>query len=431
MSETRRKELRLSVILKSLIVASGLIGLIASFLMTEIGAKNEILYFTMQSNIWIWGIMVVFLVLDSISLAKGKDRVAAQWLYIIKFIFTVAIFLTGFVYNFVLYPASFASSVKTTPFVLDGFFVHIAVPVLAVADFILFDYRLKANKWTAFYGIITPVYYLPFALIAAELGARFKEGSRFPYFFLDHEKLSWFGFNGLPGVFYWLIIVLGIVLGISYLLLICRKKREKREKIKEFTRFRENYQFSFKKLQEINNNIFFDDVCVEDAEGDKVFEADSFINTGYGAKNSISKVLSNLYPHAFKFRGKRVASIEGVLQGIKYKDKKMQNRVLALHGLDAYHSRACNREDFWGDDGVLYWQGKEIRRNSQAYQEFLDELYLSACDCPIYKKALLSTGEKYLMHHIGCEDETQTVLTRYEYELRMNCLRDFLKQNDK
>ena len=430
MEKERRKELLISVILKSFIVAGGFVGLIASFVMTEIGVKNEILYFTIQSNIWIFAVMIVFLVKDSMALARAEDKPIAQWLWKTKFIFTVAIFLTGFVYNFVLFPSSFASPKPTNPLALDSFFVHIFVPVLAVVDFIKNDYRLKANKWTVFYGLITPVYYLPFALIAAELGANFKEGGRFPYFFLDHEQFGWFGFDKMPGVFYWLIIVLGIVLGISYLLIICRKKREKREKVKKFTCFREKYTLNYKKLIKNDDGIYLDEFCIEDKDGNKIFENDDLINIGYVAKNSISKVLSNLYPHSFKFKGKKVASIEGVLQGIKYKDKKLQNEILKYSGPDAYHTRACNREEFWGESGVLYWQGKVIRRNSQDYQKFLDELYICACECPVYKKALISTGNKYLAHHIGCEDENQTVLTRYEYELRMNSLREFLRKGE-
>lgn len=233
MTNERKKELITSIILKSFIVLGGLVGLIASFLMTEIGAKNEALYYTVQSNIWIWCVMVAFLVLDIIALVKKKEDLIPQWLRIVKFVCTVAITLTGFVYNFVLFPVSLMGAEPTNPLALDSFLVHIFVPVLAIADFIKFDYRLKVGKHTPFYGLITPVYYLPFALIAAELGACFKNGERFPYFFLNHEKLSWFGFKGMPGVFYWLIIVLGIVLGISYILLICRKKREKTEKIKK------------------------------------------------------------------------------------------------------------------------------------------------------------------------------------------------------
>ncbi|MBE7074265.1 MAG: hypothetical protein E7379_04175 [Clostridiales bacterium] len=430
MDDFRGKELKLSIILKVLILIGGLIGLIASFLMTEIGANNEILYFTVQSNIWIFLVMAVFLVFDCVSLVKGKEKSIPQWLWKIKFVFTVAIALTGFVYNFVLFPVSLATTSPTNPLKLDSFFVHIFVPVLAIVDFIRFDYRLNLSKWTVFLGLATSFYYLPFALIVAELGASFKEGSRFPYFFLNHEKFSWFGFNGMPGVFYWLLIVLGIVLGISYLLIIFQKKRKKQEKIKKFTHFREKYAFECKKLLKNAEGIFLGDYCIEDKDGNKVFENDEIINTSYASKNSISRILSNLYPHSFKFKGKKVSSIEGVLQGIKYKDKKLQNAVLKYFGTDAYHTRACNIKDFWGENGKLYWQGKVMQRNSQDYQEFLDQLYICACESPLYKKALLSTGDKYLMHHIGNTDEKQTVLTRYEYELRMNALREFLRRED-
>jgi hypothetical protein len=114
----------------------------------------------------------------------------------------------------------------------------------------------------------------------------------------------------------------------------------------------------------------------------------------------------------FRFRGKKVSSIEGVLQGLKYKDKKLQNIILKYSGLDAYHTRGANTLDFWGNTGKLYWQGKEIDRHSEEYQLFLDELYLSAIKNPLYKKALLSTKDKYLMHHIGNENPNETVLTR-------------------
>ena len=129
----------------------------------------------------------------------------------------------------------------------------------------------------------------------------------------------------------------------------------------------------------------------------------------------------------FKFRGKMVNSIEGVLQGIKYKDKKTQNLVLKYSGVDAYHTRGANSNDFWGEQGILYWQGKPMRRECEEYQSFLDELYLSAAKNPIYKRCLLATGNKYLLHHIGNEDQKQTVLTRFEYEQRLNSLREFVK----
>ena len=63
-------------------------------------------------------------------------------------------------------------------------------------------------------------------------------------------------------------------------------------------------------------------------ENGTVWQTEDFINIGYNSKNSLSKILSNLYPYEFKFKGKKVASIEGVLQSLKYKDKKIQNKIL-------------------------------------------------------------------------------------------------------
>ena len=197
-------------------------------------------------------------------------------------------------------------------------------------------------------------------------------------------------------------------------------------KVSDYTNFRKSYKFEYKELKEIDDCIYFDNELVKDTE-QKYAEGENFINIGYNFKNSNSRILSNLYPMEFKFRGKKVKSIEGVLQGIKYKDKKTQNLVLKYSGLDAYHTRGCNALDFWGDAGILYWQGKPMVRNSEEYQNFLDELYVSVLKNPLYQRALLATGDKYILHHIGNPNINETVLTRYEYEHRLNSLRAFIK----
>lgn len=40
-------------------------------------------------------------------------------------------------------------------------------------------------------------------------------------------------------------------------------------------------------------------------------------------------MLSNLIPYNFKFRGIKLASIENFFQGIKFKDKKIQNYIFS------------------------------------------------------------------------------------------------------
>ena len=197
-------------------------------------------------------------------------------------------------------------------------------------------------------------------------------------------------------------------------------------KVSDYTNFRKSYKFEYKELREVDDCIYFDNELVKDTE-QKYAEGENFINIGYNFKNSNSRILSNLYPMEFKFRGKKVKSIKGVLQGIKYKDKKTQNLVLKYSGLDAYHTRGCNSLDFWGNDRILYWQGKPMVRNSEDYQKFIDELYISVLKNPLYQRALLATGDKYILHHIGNSNPNETVLTRYEYENRLSSLRAFLK----
>ncbi|MBR2909698.1 MAG: hypothetical protein IKC11_05070 [Clostridia bacterium] len=203
-----------------------------------------------------------------------------------------------------------------------------------------------------------------------------------------------------------------------------------KRKIKKYQNFRKNYEFEYKDIIEKDGNFYFNNELIEDQEK-KYFSGETFINISYNSKEHLSRMLSNLYPMEFTFRGKKVKSIEGVLQGIKYKDKKIQNLVLKYSGIDAYHTRGANTLDVWTKTQRLYWQGKEMARESEEYQDFLDELYLSAIKNPLYLRALISTEDKYLLHHIGNTDIHQTVLTRFEYEQRLNSLRAYIKSNKK
>ena len=199
----------------------------------------------------------------------------------------------------------------------------------------------------------------------------------------------------------------------------------KKELLDKFKKYRQ--EFTLKEVKVDGDNYYFNDILIDDGTN-RVWEGENFILVKYGAKNSISRVLSNLYPMSFKFRGKKVSSIESVLQGIKYKNKKTQAKVFGYSGVDAYHTRACNSFDFWGNDGVLYWKGKPIERESEDYQNFLDELYLSVFKNPLYFRALIATDDKYLLHHIGRVDPKETVLTRYEYESRLYALQRLAKE---
>jgi hypothetical protein len=102
----------------------------------------------------------------------------------------------------------------------------------------------------------------------------------------------------------------------------------------------------------------------------------------------------------------------------------VQDMVLCYSGIEAYNIKAAANYD-WRESGIIYWQGNPIRRASKEYSDLVDELYISAIQNPIYRSALISC-DRHIIHSIGVTDNKLTVLTRYEFEFTLNCLRDFL-----
>lgn len=197
-----------------------------------------------------------------------------------------------------------------------------------------------------------------------------------------------------------------------------------RKELKEFRMFKKNNKFEQLVLIYENDKIYYKDILVSD-EDITISDHDEFVNVGYKLKGTTPKLLSNLYPYEFYFKGKKVASIEGVFQGIKFKNKKEQNYVLKYSRLDSNNIKGCNLDD-WKKDGKLYWQGKPIDRFSSEYQRFLEELYISAIQNPLYRNVLLSTN-KYILHSMGVLEQKDTVFTRYEFEEMLNTLSKYLK----
>lgn len=198
------------------------------------------------------------------------------------------------------------------------------------------------------------------------------------------------------------------------------------KELKQFKQFKENYQFNQKIIEEIDGKEYCEGYPLINNEGKTIGECEKWINAGYNNEGSVAKVLSNLFPYKFKFRGKKLNSIETFFQGIKFKDINMQNYIFEYSGLDSNRVKACNDYD-WKNTGKLYWQGKEIDRYSKEYENIVDEMYICAIQNPLYRNALKKC-EKYIMHSIGDKEKSETVFTRYEFEKELNCLKDFLKR---
>jgi len=205
------------------------------------------------------------------------------------------------------------------------------------------------------------------------------------------------------------------------------KKIEK--ELEKFKKFKSTYKFELKEIEEIDGKEYYDGEPLIDEEGKEIGDCEKWINVGYKRKGPYAKALSNLFQYEFEFKGKKLSSIESFFQGIKFKDIEMQNLVFSYHSLNSNYVKVCSNYD-WKQTGIVYWQGKEIDRYGSEYDDLVDELYISAIQNPLYR-SLLKNCNKEIIHTMGAKEKNETVFTRYEFEKQLNCLKDFLKKEEK
>ena len=179
-------------------------------------------------------------------------------------------------------------------------------------------------------------------------------------------------------------------------------------------------------IEEKNKMPYFLGSPLLDENNKEIGICDKWVNVGYKLHGPYSKALSNLFPYTFIFKGKKVNSIESIFQGIKLKNKKTQNKALKYYGMDSNTLKIANDFD-WKKEQCIYWQGKKINRDSKEYDDFIDELYISAVQNPLYRNVLKNVPNIYILHSLGSEKKEETVFTRYEFEFMLNCLSSYIK----
>lgn len=205
-----------------------------------------------------------------------------------------------------------------------------------------------------------------------------------------------------------------------------------KKELKEFKRFKTNYNFKLIELKKKDDgSVFCGDICLKlGEEGEWLGESEHFVNVGYKIHGSMPKVLSNLFPYEFYFKGHKFSSIETVFQSFKFRNTKTQKYLFKYSGINSNHVKACGDYD-WKQSGKVYFLGKEYDRFSKGYEDFIDELYVSAIQNPLYRNALKNVGTKYILHAMGEEDNKKTSFTRQEFEKELNILKDFVIFKDK
>ncbi len=219
------KRRTISLLLKCIVFVSATVGTYLSFVGGTGGfmlGSTSLMYFTIQSNIAIALIGAV----GAVLMLKKAD-VSNAW-FIIKYVGTVAITLTGGVFCFMLAP-----TLGDRAWNIQNVLTHIVVPVAAIADFFLVGaYGDLQTKHVPFVAI-PPILYLIFGVIAYIEGWKFADGNNYPYFFMNWgSPAGAFGFIGefpFMGCVWWMLALAVIVLavGFLYVLILNRIKRRK------------------------------------------------------------------------------------------------------------------------------------------------------------------------------------------------------------
>jgi len=137
-----------------------------------------------------------------------------------------------------------------------------------------------------------------------------------------------------------------------------------------------------------------------------------------------SSALSNFAPHPFEIDGVKCSSMEGFLQSLKFENPEMQKHVCTLVGLQAKYKGKPKK---WWKTQTLWWQGKEIDRHSQEYQDLLDRAYNELAKNTGFQRALLATKDSSITHSMGKSDASHTVLTQREFCGRLEKIRKILQ----
>ena len=185
------------------------------------GRGSVFFFFTVQSNIFIIAISLIFLVNEIVVLVTNKGFIN-QTLRHIKYVATVAITVTFLVFFTMLAPLMGVDYLLS----FNNFSLHAIVPMLAIIDFIIFDTDINLTYPNSLLATIAPISYVLFVYIGACFKLQYGENLYYPYFFLDFETNGFLFEKGM-GVIPWIIILLIGICGLGCLYCFIIKARQK------------------------------------------------------------------------------------------------------------------------------------------------------------------------------------------------------------
>ncbi|MBQ6730650.1 MAG: Pr6Pr family membrane protein [Bacilli bacterium] len=211
------------IIILSALIVVGILGIIFTALSSDfMGGTSVFYFFTVQSNIFIIVMALLFLGHEIICLVRKEEK-DNQIMLQIKFVATVAITVTFIVFFTMLAPLMGIDYLLS----FNNFSLHAIVPILAIIDFIIFDTSINLSYPKSLIATIAPISYVIFVYaIGVPLKLQYAKDLYFPYFFLNYDQNGFLFEKGF-GVIPWITILLTAIIGLGLLFCFFIKLRQK------------------------------------------------------------------------------------------------------------------------------------------------------------------------------------------------------------
>ena len=229
--ENKREKISFS--LKFVTASAALIGVVWSFFNATADGyshwSKRLLYFTSLSNLWI-ALTFIAILIAARSKTLSKNTRVKNFLHILKYIFTVSITLTGFIFCAVLAPGS--ANANYNAWTAASILTHVVVPTLSVVDFFVDTYRVALIRRHILLTTVPPLLYSVFASVLCIMKVDFGRGEPFPYFFFNYySPAGVFGTSDVMpyriGSFYWIVFMFFLIIGVGALYRKLYNKNEK------------------------------------------------------------------------------------------------------------------------------------------------------------------------------------------------------------
>lgn len=167
-------------------------------------------YYTVQSNLLVCLLYLLLCVRGTVDLLRG--RCIACYYPRVKGGAVLCIFATFLIFHFVLLPQMLSEGAVFEVHSMASLFVHYAVPLMTVADWLVFDTRLILRVTDPMRWLLIPYGYFAGMLGRAAVGPVLSHGSRYPYFFIDVDKYGWLAVSRYLAVLTILFLCLGYLI---------------------------------------------------------------------------------------------------------------------------------------------------------------------------------------------------------------------------